>query len=76
MPLHLLNQMDARRFDWLVPGMIREKLTVLVKALPKRLRSACVPVPDFVTAALMAFPPSPQPSPQGGEGAVTPSPFR
>ena len=75
-PLHLLNQMDARRFDWLVPGMIREKLTVLVKALPKRLRSACVPVPDFVTAALMAFPPSPQPSPQGGEGTVTPSPFR
>ncbi|GAO35294.1 ATP-dependent helicase [Sulfuricella sp. T08] len=55
-PLHLLNQMDARRFDWLVPGMIREKITVLVKALPKRLRSACVPVPDFVTAALMAMP--------------------
>ena len=56
-PLHLLNQMDAKRFDWLVPGMIREKLTVLVKSLPKRLRSACVPVPDFVTAALEAMTP-------------------
>ncbi|MHB1620023.1 MAG: ATP-dependent RNA helicase HrpA [Sulfuricella sp.] len=56
-PLHLLNQMDAKRFDWLVPGMIREKLTVLVKALPKRLRSACVPVPDFVTAALEVMTP-------------------
>jgi len=56
-PLHLLNQMDAKRFDWLVPGMIREKLTVLVKSLPKRLRSACVPVPDFVTAALESMTP-------------------
>ncbi|MEN6628226.1 MAG: ATP-dependent RNA helicase HrpA [Sulfuricella sp.] len=64
-PLHLLNQLDARRFDWLVPGMIREKLTVLVKSLPKRLRSACVPVPDFVTAALMAMP--------AGQGALTES---
>ncbi|MHB0984711.1 MAG: ATP-dependent RNA helicase HrpA [Sulfuricella sp.] len=79
-PLHLLNQMDAKRYDWLVPGMIREKLTVLVKSLPKRLRSACVPVPDFVTAALVAFPPSPQPSPRRGEGVksgggLTPSPL-
>jgi len=64
-PLHLLNQLDARRFDWLVPGMIREKLTVLVKSLPKRLRSACVPVPDFVTAALIAMP--------AGQGALTES---
>ncbi|MDP2878572.1 MAG: ATP-dependent RNA helicase HrpA [Sulfuricella sp.] len=72
-PLHLLNQMDSKRFDWLVPGMIREKLTVLVKSLPKRLRSACVPVPDFVTAALEIFTPSPQPSPSRGEGAVAPT---
>ncbi|MHB1292320.1 MAG: ATP-dependent RNA helicase HrpA, partial [Sulfuricella sp.] len=62
-PLHLLNQMDAKRFDWLVPGMIRDKLTVLVKSLPKRLRSACVPVPDFVTAALEAMTP--------GQGLLT-----
>ncbi len=67
-PLHLLNQIDARRFDWLVPGMIREKLTVLVKGLPKRLRSACVPVPDFVTAALETFPPSPLRGEGRGEG--------
>ncbi len=64
-PLHLLNQMDAKRFDWLVPGMIREKLTVLIKSLPKRLRSACVPVPDFVTAALEAMTP--------GQGLLTES---
>ena len=69
-PLHLLNQMDARCFDWLVPGMIRDKLSVLVKSLPKRLRSACVPVPDFVTAALVEISPSPQPSPIKGEGEL------
>ena len=60
-PLHLLNQVDAARCDWLVPGMIRDKLTALVKALPKRLRSACVPVPEFVTAALETMAPGRQP---------------
>jgi ATP-dependent helicase HrpA len=54
-PLHLLNQLDPRRLEWLVPGMLREKVTFLVKALPKRLRAACVPVPEFVTAALEYF---------------------
>jgi ATP-dependent helicase HrpA len=61
-PLHLLNQLDGRQFEWLVPGMLREKITWLVKALPKRVRAACVPVPEFVTAALMEISPSPQPS--------------
>jgi len=51
-PLHLLNQIDGARCEWLVPGMLREKVTWLVKALPKRVRAACVPVPEFVTAAL------------------------
>ena len=60
-PLHLLNQLDGRQFEWLVPGMLREKITWLVKALPKRVRAACVPVPDFVTAALETLSPS-QPS--------------
>ncbi|MFA7243305.1 MAG: ATP-dependent RNA helicase HrpA [Sulfuricellaceae bacterium] len=60
-PLHLLNQLDGRQFEWLTPGMLREKITWLVKALPKRVRAACVPVPDFVTAALTEISPA-QPS--------------
>lgn len=48
-PLHLLNQLDPTPTDWLVPGMIREKVTDLVKALPKTFRRVCVPVPEFVT---------------------------
>ncbi len=71
-PLHLLNRVDAQRCGWLVPGMVREKVTALLKGLPKKLRSACVPVPEFVTAFLSAggglSSPSPRPSPSEGEG--------
>ena len=48
-PLAMLNQLDATATEWLVPGMVREKLTYLVKALPKAFRRVCVPVPEFVT---------------------------
>jgi len=51
-PLALLNQLDPVGTEWLVPGMIREKITHLVKALPKTIRRVCVPVPDFVTGFL------------------------
>ena len=48
-PLALLNQLDPTSTEWLVPGMLREKLTYLIKALPKTFRRVCVPVPEFVT---------------------------
>jgi ATP-dependent helicase HrpA len=51
-PLALLNQLDATRAEWLVPGMLRDKVTALIKILPKTFRRVCVPVPDFVTAFL------------------------
>jgi len=51
-PLHLLNRLEEKRCAWLVPGMIRDKLTALIKGLPKKIRGACVPVPDFVTGFL------------------------
>jgi ATP-dependent helicase HrpA len=51
-PLALLNQLDPTKAEWLVPGMLREKITYLAKALPKAFRRVCVPVPDFVTAFL------------------------
>lgn len=51
-PLSLLNQLDPSATEWLVPGMIREKLTYLVKSLPKTIRRVCVPVPEFVTGFL------------------------
>lgn len=51
-PLALLNQLNATRAEWLVPGMLREKLTTMIKALPKTYRRVCVPVPEFVTCFL------------------------
>ncbi len=53
-PLPLLNQLDAARLTWLVPGMIREKVAAYFRALPKGLRSRLVPVPEAVTAFLEA----------------------
>ncbi len=51
-PVHQLNQLNATPFDWLVPGMLEEKLTALVKALPKQLRKHFVPVPETVKRCL------------------------
>ncbi len=51
-PLALLNQLNPTQTEWLVPGMLREKLTYLIKALPKTFRRVCVPVPEFVTGFL------------------------
>ncbi|WP_148715202.1 ATP-dependent RNA helicase HrpA [Chitinolyticbacter meiyuanensis] len=52
LPLHQLNRVNHAVFDWLVPGMLREKITLLVKALPKAIRRLCVPVPEFATRML------------------------
>ncbi len=51
-PLHLLNQVDERRCEWLVPGLFRDKLSHLLKSLPKGLRKHFVPVPQAVTTLL------------------------
>ena len=53
-PLALLNQLDDARLTWLVPGMVREKVTHYLKALPKALRNRLIPLPDVVTAFLEA----------------------
>ncbi|AHG34009.1 ATP-dependent helicase [Burkholderia pseudomallei] len=46
-PLFALNQIDARRAEWLVPGMLREKAHLLLKSLPQKLRRHCVPLPEY-----------------------------
>jgi ATP-dependent helicase HrpA len=52
LPLYLLNRIEAAQVDWLVPGLIREKLTALLKSLPKDKRRPLIPLPDTVTAFL------------------------
>jgi ATP-dependent helicase HrpA len=51
-PLELLNTLDAGRLQWLVPGLLRDKLEALIRALPKPLRRALTPVPAFADALL------------------------
>ncbi|MGR8932429.1 MAG: DUF3418 domain-containing protein, partial [Gammaproteobacteria bacterium] len=51
-PVHQLNQIRQQPFDWLVPGMLEEKVTALIKALPKQLRKHFVPVPNTAKACL------------------------
>ena len=51
-PITLLNQVDARRCEWLVPGMCEEKVLLLLKSLPQKLRRHCVPLPDYAKSFL------------------------
>jgi ATP-dependent helicase HrpA len=46
-PLFALNQIPRERAGWLVPGMLKEKVQLLLKSLPQKLRRHCVPLPDY-----------------------------
>ena len=46
-PLYALNQVSPDRCEWLVPGMLKEKVHLLLKSLPQKLRRHCVPLPDY-----------------------------
>ncbi|MHB1085450.1 MAG: ATP-dependent RNA helicase HrpA [Thiobacillus sp.] len=60
LPLYLLNKINAAPVDWLVPGLIREKLILLLKSLPKDRRRPLIPLPDTVTAFLSVAKPGEQ----------------
>lgn len=51
LPLFVLNQVQDERAEWLVPGMLKEKIQALLKSLPQRPRSRLVPLPE--TAGLI-----------------------
>ena len=51
-PQPLLHQLPRYYFDWLVPGMLRDKCIALIKGLPKQWRRQLVPVPDTVDKLL------------------------
>ncbi len=60
-PVSILHQVPLYHFDWLVPGMLRDKCIALVKGLPKALRRHFVPVPTHVDKALVSLTPSDTP---------------
>ncbi len=49
-PLFALNQVDEARCEWLVPGMLKDKVLALLKTLHQRPRSRLVPLPDYAAA--------------------------
>jgi ATP-dependent helicase HrpA len=51
-PLGALGAVRERNFEWLVPALRQELVVALLRALPKRLRTPLVPIPDFATALL------------------------
>jgi len=51
-PLAILGQLHAQSFDYLVPGLLRDKVIALIKCLPKALRKLFVPVPDYTDGFL------------------------
>ncbi|MFM7481412.1 MAG: ATP-dependent RNA helicase HrpA [Candidatus Methylopumilus sp.] len=49
------HQLDLNRLQWLVPGMIREKLNCIFKSLPKHIRIQLLPLADSVTEFLTQY---------------------
>ncbi|MEJ8835855.1 ATP-dependent RNA helicase HrpA [Ramlibacter sp. AN1133] len=45
-PLFVLNQVSEERSEWLVPGMLKDKIQALLKSLPQKPRSRFVPLPE------------------------------
>jgi ATP-dependent helicase HrpA len=54
-PLEMLNTLDPGRLQWLVPGLLRDKLEALIRQLPKPLRRSLTPAPAFADALVEAI---------------------
>ncbi len=62
-PVALLNQVGAARSDWLVPGLLKEKVQTLAKSIPQRLRHKLGPLAEFAEGFAAAAKPSDVPLP-------------
>jgi ATP-dependent helicase HrpA len=61
LPLAMLNALPSARCEWLVPGLLAEKIAELIRGLPKALRRNFVPAPDFARAFVEAEAPRDEP---------------
>jgi len=50
-PLDLLGRLEPARFDWLVPGLLLDKLDAIIRSLPKRMRTRFMPIRETATGA-------------------------
>jgi ATP-dependent helicase HrpA len=60
-PVALLNQVPVARCEWLVPGLLKEKVLGYTKGMPQRLRHKLGPLAEFAQAFTAAVPPSDAP---------------
>ncbi len=54
-PVSAIDAVNAQRCEWLVPGMLAEKIIALIRSLPKQLRKNFVPAPNFADACFEAM---------------------
>lgn len=55
LPLALLGQFNSHDFEWLVPGLLEDKLVALIRSLPKAIRRRCVPATNYARACLQVL---------------------
>lgn len=55
-PVAGLGQLSADRLDWLVPGLLHDKIEALIRSLPKSLRRQFVPAPDIARRVASTLP--------------------
>src|SRR6185295_16444107 len=55
-PIYALNPASEERVEWLVPGLLKEKVIALLKTLHQRPRSRLVPLPEFADGFVSATP--------------------
>ena len=52
-----LTAVNPQRCEWLIPGLLQDKIVALIKSLPKQLRKNFVPAPNFAEACVQALEP-------------------
>ncbi len=55
-PQAALNQLDPHRLEWLVPGLVEEKVLALLKSLPKSTRRSLNPLAETAQNVAAALP--------------------
>ena len=51
-PVAGLNAVNPQRCEWLIPGLLHEKIVAMIKSLPKQLRKNFVPAPTQSAAPI------------------------
>ncbi len=60
-PLALVRQVAPERLDWLVPGLLAERITAMLRGLPKAIRKTFVPIPETAERVAARLQPADRP---------------